>query len=249
MKSGQEAKKCTGKVKPWTSKIADAVSGDDGRRHKPLRSGTVVWCQVCGAFAESRAQRLAGHCLGPPPVRLGGGRRAQLLDLRAGLHPVSSTKLPQATTIDGIPVHGLGLYANLKRDDGPVPEGFIKYEPIREEQRVPVGSGNSSAMKRALMEARVKLKEASGRRRRRKRDAEEEARDLYEDFLGETMEARSDHGVNAIEDDVEDDASRVFWDELGADITASSIFKNCVMEPARFAQRGPKVSRLDRLMG
>ena len=200
------------------------------------------------AFAESRAQPLTGHCLGPPSVTHGGGRRAQLLKLRASDHPVSGAKLPQPTMMDGTPVSGIGTYSNLEGGASQVPEGFVKYDPGMGEQLTANTSGTSAAEKRALMVAKVKLREACAKRRRRKRDAEEEAEDLYADFLGETVTHAGYNEVATDACEADDNDSRVFWEKLGAESVADSVFRHCAKEPTRFAQPGSKRSRLNRLM-
>ena len=175
--------------------------------------------------------------------------RAQLLKLRASVHPVTDTQLPESMTMDGTPVHGLGMYSNLKRGESQTPEGFVRNFPDLREQRASVECGTSSAMKRAIMAAKVKLREASARRRRRKRDTDEEAKALYEEFLGEPVTVAVDHEVGIDEGEVDDDASKVFWEKIGTESATDSLFRHCAKEPPRFAQLGPKRSRLDRLMG
>ena len=99
------------------------------------------------------------------------------------------------------------------------------------------------------MVAKVKLREACAKRRRRRKVAEEEAKVPYDDFLGEngTTVVISEVAPNACEAD--DDDSRAFWDELGAESAADSLFKHCALAPKLYAQVGLKRSRLDRLMG
>ena len=190
-----------------------------------------------------------GQCLGPPLVQHGGGRRAQLLKLRASVHPVSGAKLPQPTLGDYTPVSGMGTYSNLKTGDTPIGDGFVKYVPDLAKQPTTVARGIPSAEKRALIFAKVKLKEACAKRRRRRRAADEEAKVLYDELLGDAYATAVYYEGEPVECDIDDDDSRVFWEELGAESAADSLFKHCAKAPRLYAQVGSKRSRLDRLMG
>ena len=59
-----------------------------------MLSGEVIWCKVCGAYAEKHAIALQKPCVGPPVRRKGGGHRAQLKALRAVHQPVTREALP-----------------------------------------------------------------------------------------------------------------------------------------------------------
>ena len=123
------------------------------------------------------------------------------------------------------------MYSNLKRGESQAPEGFVRYCPDLKEQRASGECGTSAAMKRAVMAAKVKLSEASARRRRRKRDTDEEAKALYEEFLGEPVTVAVDHEVDISEGDVDDDASKVFWEKLGTESVTDSLFRHCAKDP------------------
>ena len=79
---------CSGsKLKKWAaSGTAEAVAETGGehpvqtdgatkpvRKHNLAQSENVMWCMVCGFFAESRAIGLLAHCDGPPVKALGTG--------------------------------------------------------------------------------------------------------------------------------------------------------------------------------
>ena len=60
-------------------------------RHQRMRSGKVVWCNLCGAYAESKAVKLAMVCpgqdFGRQAADKGGGATQVLRALRKGRHP------------------------------------------------------------------------------------------------------------------------------------------------------------------
>ena len=64
-------------------------------------SGDVVWCRVCGCYADALARGLATACRGKPDGNNTGGRVAQLKLLRAGRHPLTRELLPQAIDEEG----------------------------------------------------------------------------------------------------------------------------------------------------
>ena len=63
-------KRCEGSsCKGWTS-AGNAKGGPEGKAskgHTLFKSGTLLWFGTCGAFAETRANRLQKICVGPPP--------------------------------------------------------------------------------------------------------------------------------------------------------------------------------------
>ena len=122
VKAKLETQSCNKAGKTW--------GAADGRQHSVRKSGLITWCGTCGAWAETRARRLTAACLGPPSLSTGGGRRAQLNKLRAGLHPVSLCRLPEALWPNGTPVIGNGKYARLRASgEQEKPEGFKLYVP------------------------------------------------------------------------------------------------------------------------
>ena len=69
--------RCSGTgAKPLATVAAarDDMPVNGGRRHSLIMSGTVQWCEVCGAFAESRtSKRMQDVCHGPPLAATGNG--------------------------------------------------------------------------------------------------------------------------------------------------------------------------------
>ncbi len=63
-----------------------AAAGHEGRGHRRYAYGPLVWCEVCGAYAERFAVGLAKPCPGRP---LYASRAAQLRRLQRGRHPLS----------------------------------------------------------------------------------------------------------------------------------------------------------------
>ena len=159
---------------------------------------------------------------------------------------MSGLRLPRATWLDGTPVAGTGTYARLGGAGGLKPEDFVAYAPEAVMRAPPVVGGKSAPKKRALMEAKVRLKEAGAARRRRQRDAEEEARTLYDDLLDEGTPAVA---CEEVASEADDNESRIFWGDVGAVTAAEVMFRNCAGTPKRYANTGPKRSRLDRLIG
>ena len=172
------------------------------------------------------------------------------MKLRASDHPVSGAKLPQPTMMDGTPVNGIGTYSNLKGGEGRVPDGFVRYEPeVVVAQPKTAARGRPASVKRARMVAMVKLREACAKKKRRMRDAEEEAKVLYEEFLGETGMAVALNEVAPFACETDDEDSRVFWNELDAESAAGSVFKHCAVAPRPYVHVQGRRSRLERLMG
>ena len=178
------------------------------RGHTVLRSGTVLWCSVCGSFAESRAERLLKQCMGPPPVQLGsGGLRAQLTKLRAALHPVTGARLPQAVRLDGSAVEGNGKYARLSAT-GCTDDHFHPYVPQTFTEPRPRG-GATAANKRRLLLGRVRMRQGQEARQKRKALAKirrKEANELISSFIGVQVTAAGADG--------KDDSDEECWSTL-----------------------------------
>ena len=180
--------KCSGSTKKtWTRGPCGLHEvKDGGKEHVLLKSGTVLWCCTCGAFAESRADRLRSSCRGPPPQSLGtGGVRSQLNRLRASLHPVTRERLPQATRADGKPVHSVFGYAR-RQGVVEVDRHFTIYEPEDFPKVVRDAEGKSACSKRRLLIGRVKCRIASSLRLTRKlrmKECRREAAELITSFL------------------------------------------------------------------
>ncbi len=91
--------KCSGSVvRRWAALEANATAATgeagrgNGRRHVRWMTDDVVWCCVCGSYAEQKARGLAAQCKGPPPAS-GGGRTTSLARLRRGRHPKTNEAL------------------------------------------------------------------------------------------------------------------------------------------------------------
>ena len=78
-----------------------AESGGVGAGYRLALSGTVVWCQDCGVYAETKAMGLAAPCLGTPNhTHDKGGAYGHLQMLRRGMHPHTGKQMPDAETLD-----------------------------------------------------------------------------------------------------------------------------------------------------
>ena len=202
--------KCSGTgAKPLTTIAATMVGRpvEGGRRHSLIESGTVQWCDTCGTYAESRtSQRMVNVCPGPPPAAAGkGGMRQQLMALKAGRHPVTGMMLPVPSNSDA--ALGSGTYTQLK----PRPSGDDSFSPyVPREVVVPEPSGVSAEKKRWLMRGRLlyrNSKEAALLRRRRRRFAKIEVREVISSFLGNAGNevaqgiVEPEHSEQATEDD------------------------------------------------
>ena len=65
--------------------------------HQTRSTANITWCEVCGAYAHTRARLLNATCPGAPEERAGGGRLQQLNRLRKGLHPHTGRVLGEDT--------------------------------------------------------------------------------------------------------------------------------------------------------
>ena len=74
-----------------------AAPSDDPRpeatTHERMLSGSVVWCDRCGAYGTHRGCGLAKPCPGPATMGAGGGKWQRLMILRNGRHPKEGTWL------------------------------------------------------------------------------------------------------------------------------------------------------------
>ena len=77
----------------WTNK---ANSSAYMAGHQLMKSGDVIWCNICGYFGTKRGRGLTQSCPGPTLVGGIGGRAQQLRRLRAGFHPKSGRRLQPA---------------------------------------------------------------------------------------------------------------------------------------------------------
>ena len=106
------------------------ASNAASKEHNLRKSGDILWCARCGAFAQSRAMTLYKACI--PPVRQfgTGGRVAQLRRLRGNRHPVTDAPLPPPVDLEGNPITSQFGYARLgRRDIGEKDSEFKAYIP------------------------------------------------------------------------------------------------------------------------
>ena len=212
-----------------------------------VESGTVQWCDTCGAYAESRtSRRMAGICRGPPPAAAGkGGMRQQLMALKAGRHPVTGLRMPAPCSSNA--ALGSGTYTRLRphpgagqgsSDESSVePSSFMPYEP-RVIMR-PSPAGESAERKRWLMSGRLRCKigrEAALLRRRRRKEAKSEAREVISSFIGD---AEGDGGQDAYEPNcdeqtaAEDNECEIFWANLPVEVSREKHLLNIPTRPGR----------------
>jgi hypothetical protein len=105
------ASPCLGSFTERAFAAADAAVGDgravaadragdsehkQWRNHTLYRSGPVLWCRVCGAYAEKRLHDLRRSCAGPAAAEQ---RQSQLGALLAGRHPSSGQPLERAVPV------------------------------------------------------------------------------------------------------------------------------------------------------
>ena len=216
------------------------------------KSGPILWCGVCGSFAETRASGLAGSCKGLPSQQHGAGRSSlnRLNSLRAGLHPVTFTRLPEATKLNGEALRGDGIYARLKQTNSEVvPDSFVRYVP---ELFIPQPQldGRTAADKRRQRLGRIRLKEASEVRRMRKlrmAEATFEARMLYESFVGCGKDAAEEVINPNSREHADDDSDEEFWNGLSEIDPPALRTGGPVKEPWECMQRMARPSRMQRL--
>ena len=115
---------------------ADAVQ----RPHNPVWCGEIIFCTICGAYAESKSVKLKGECSGKPTFDGSyGGAWGQHKKLINGRHPRSNEALPPPKRLDGtLWQPGIGKYANLRSSaaEGTDPK-FYRYVPEPDKVLVP----------------------------------------------------------------------------------------------------------------
>jgi hypothetical protein len=65
-----------------------------GGGHSRMLSGDVMWCGICGCYADGKAVGLAAPCSGPPAKNGHGGMWGQLRKLRNCRHPRTGASIP-----------------------------------------------------------------------------------------------------------------------------------------------------------
>ena len=136
------------------------------------------------------------------------------MKLRAGLHPVSLRRLPEAVWMDGTPVAGNGTYSRLtgKGETG-TPDGFVPYVPEDRSKSTSETSGHCAAHKRAVLFARVRTRDRARLRRLRHQHSNMEAAELYRDFVG-PVNVDATKVMHDNENGESDEESRLFWEAL-----------------------------------
>ena len=226
------------KVKLATSRCEGGgkqQQADGGRRHVMVVMGTVLWCDTCGAYTESRtSRRMRDVCPGPPPRSAGkGGMRQQLMALKAGRHPVTGLRLPDPSS--SMVDRGIGTYSRLKVTASDRQDMFVPYEP--REIAVPRPSGISAERKRILMLGRLRCKmgrEVAILKRRRRREAKCEAREVIRSFINGASDEEdrralsSDHREGNAADDEDCEA---FWANLPVDVSREQHIRDIPNPP------------------
>ena len=217
-----------------------------------LKSGSVVWCTICGSYAESKAVGLHFACTGPPVRTFGtGGRYAQLHRLRASRHPVTGAIIPAATELDGTPVVRSQGYARLTGEGfAGVDRGFIPYGPAEQLVRHPVEARDVKSAKQKAAERLAMVRARSDQARRAKRAARKASIKVQADELIESFVSGIDQqGQRHVDSDEE------FWctlDDRGWDtpLALQPVGVHCEA-PAVYGglgrMAGAKISRASRL--
>ena len=161
--------------------------------------------------------------------------RQQLMALKAGRHPVTGLRLPAPSR--NMAALGSGTYVRLKpgSSERPNPDPFVPYEP--RVVMVPVPSGGSAERKRWLMRGRLRCKigkEAALLRRRRRRDAKSEVREVIRSFIGDADGASPNLDERATEEDEECEA---FWANLPVEVSRERHILN-IPSPPTYDFRG-----------
>ena len=167
------------------------------------------------------------------------------MKLRAGLHPVSLRRLPEAMWLNGSPVTGNGTYSRLHgRSESKIPEGFKPYEPEVLDTKMVRAAGKSAADKHAERATKVRRQGKARIKRLQLQDAEAEAAELYLDFVGHDGE-RACEMLQASNGEDDEDA-KMFWENL-TPLPSDDCFRHCANSPHDVTQRVAKRSRLSRL--
>ena len=178
--------------------------------------------------------------------------KQQLLKLRAGLHPVTGQRLPEAIRMDGSAAWGSGSYSQLK----PVASHNVDFKVYEPEVFEPAKScgGLPATTKKELMLGRVRCKQAQEARRirkMRKLSTRKELATLIESFIdGDESHHNNDEESHPVpgEVDVHDGGSdEEFWNDLQAGHCSRTAHIQSIptSPPSRFMGR-PSSSRVSR---
>ena len=142
--------RCKGSaVQSWEARASNDVRVGPHRSgsHVQRLTGGILWCDVCGAYAELRAMGLAGACRRRPRDPAAAWRRNRL---REGRHPVTGRPLGGSMVCDPLSfVSGDDGFVGGRWGSGAVATG------------APICS--SSTTRRKALYARVRAREAAGR--------------------------------------------------------------------------------------
>ena len=109
--------------------------------HIPVWSGDLIFCTVCGAYAENKAVKLKGNCSGKPKFdgSYGGAWGQHRKLVVRGVHPRTKENLPSPVRLDGsLWRPGVGVYLNLKSTiPEDVDDKFYRYTPAAPRVMVP----------------------------------------------------------------------------------------------------------------
>ena len=228
------AARCKGSAADkWARKAVAAAEKDraTGRGHHRIISGDVLWCRVCGCYADEMARGLATACKGKPPTSNSGGRLAQLKLLRAGRHPRTHAPLPPA-------IDELGKCMLYDRGVAGVVDLSAarrlgrRVEPVESATAEPQ-VGRTAEDKRKLMLIRLRgrlAKDARIRKKLRKAEARANLKALIDSFVAdppaELIEGERVH-TSEIDSDEE------FWNSLPAGEARHERLRGLPIPPAR----------------
>ena len=179
-----------------------------GRGHHRIISGDVLWCRVCGCYADAMARGLATACKGKPPTANSGGRLAQLKLLRAGRHPLTRERLPPAIDELGqclLYDRGVAIEDNLL-----VARRSGRRVGLVESATTGPQVGRAAEDKRQLMLVRLRgrlAKEARDRKRMRKVEARASLKALIDSFAADPVEGERERAGEV-------DSDEEFWNNL-----------------------------------
>ena len=205
------AARCQGSAADkWARRAVAAAEKDSatGRGHHRILSGDVLWCRVCGCYADAMARGLATACKGKPPTANSGGRLAQLKLLRAGRHPLTRERLPPA--IDELGQCLLYDRGVAIEDDLLVARRSGRRVGLVESATTGPQVGRAAEDKRQRMLVRLcgrLAKEARDRKRMRKVEARASLKALIDSFAADPVEGERERAGEV-------DSDEEFWNNL-----------------------------------
>ena len=138
------------------------------RNHILCTNEQIVWCRVCGCYADAKAKGITNACNGPP-IRRGlrdhGGMWGQLRKLRAGIHPKLGTMMINSGVVDVEAQARSSSYCKLeeaianRKDVTPLCDsGFVRYTPAPPRVLLPNTGRPASELHRERLERVRRLK-------------------------------------------------------------------------------------------